>query len=108
MKDTEAREHIKVLIKSNRELGNEVHELRQKQRETTIRYCPVCRHDTLQKDVEKHWRLNDATTATTIHFGSYIVVPDEHSWREYYCLTCGTKLKCTSKEVCEPCKKKSK
>jgi len=104
MKDAFARECIESLVKQNRELSNELVDLKQKQRKTAIRYCPVCKHDTIQKDIEKYWRCT--TSTNVLHFTDYEVEPDEYSWQECYCLTCGTKLKCTTKEVCEPCKPK--
>jgi hypothetical protein len=105
MKDTEARADIRKLEGITIRLEDEILKLKIKGHETVIRYCSVCKHDTIQKE-ERCWRYPiSSTSCATLYLGGHKVEPDETSWRDYYCLTCGTKFKCTTKEVCEPCGK---
>ena len=87
MKDTEARADIRRLEGITIRLDGEIYNLKSKGHETTIKHCSVCKHDTMQKE-ERYWGYPNTN----------------RTWWEYYCLTCGTKFKCTTKEVCEPCK----
>jgi len=103
MKDGYARGEIAKLKDYVNRLDSEILALKIKGHETVMRYCPECKHNTIQK-AERVWDFQ----YSGICLNTSIVEPDtQDTWWEYYCIVCGTKFKCTSKMVCEPIKEKN-
>ncbi len=95
MKDEIAREKVSRLKADTRwkmeEIGHEMAKLEKRLLEgLSVRDCPVCKHETLQKKGEESFPLS----------GSHLSIQTGWEPYDYLCLNCGSKLVCKTKQVC--------
>jgi hypothetical protein len=104
MKDSFARIEIKGLQDGFKELREELEKKRNRD-DFFVRYCPKCKHNTMQKErYSDSWWMSSSITIST--YPSSEPVETSHDPVYYTCLNCGIELKCTTEKTCKPVEKK--
>lgn len=95
MKDSYARDRLIRVDERLEKLEGDMGNIKQ----ITIRYCPKCKHETVQrrKNNNDHsaydiWLSSSSTTIT-----SHSIDDSEY----FLCTVCGSTIKCNTKHICE-------